>query len=77
MTGGAAALAAIIMLGPRRRRVNPDGTLKALNPHSMPMASLGTFILIFGETREFRQHLYFYSPTQTHLFSGKGKVLRL
>ncbi len=46
--GGAAALAGAIVLGPRIGKYGPDGKPKAIPGHSIPMAMLGTFILLFG-----------------------------
>ena len=46
--GGVAALAGAIVLGPRIGKFSPDGTPRALPGHHIPMAMLGTFILLFG-----------------------------
>lgn len=46
--GGVAALAGAIVLGPRLGKFGPDGKPRALGAHSVPMAMLGTFILLFG-----------------------------
>ena len=46
--GGAAALAGAIVLGPRIGKYGKDGKPRALGPHHIPMAMLGTFILLFG-----------------------------
>jgi ammonium transporter, Amt family len=46
--GGAAALAGAIVLGPRIGKYGKDGKPRALAPHNIPMAMLGTFILLFG-----------------------------
>jgi Amt family ammonium transporter len=46
--GGAAALAGAIVLGPRIGKFAKDGTPRALPGHHIPMAMLGTFILLFG-----------------------------
>ncbi|MCX7868622.1 MAG: hypothetical protein N2322_01605, partial [Terrimicrobiaceae bacterium] len=43
--GGAAALAGILVLGPRLGRFRPDGSASLLAGHNLPMATLGTFIL--------------------------------
>ncbi len=45
--GGWAALAAIIVLGPRKGKY-VNGTSKAIPGHSMPLATLGAFLLWFG-----------------------------
>jgi len=47
-TGGWLALAGAIMLGPRTGKYNVDGSSNALPGHSIPLATLGTFILWFG-----------------------------
>ncbi len=46
--GGAAALAGIIVVGPRIGRFRPDGSANLMSGHNLPMAALGTFILWFG-----------------------------
>ena len=46
--GGTAALAGAIVLGPRIGKYAKDGTPRALPGHHIPMAMLGTFILLFG-----------------------------
>lgn len=46
--GGVAALAGAIVLGPRIGKFNKDGTANAIPGHHIPMAMLGTFILLFG-----------------------------
>lgn len=46
--GGWAALAGAIMVGPRTGKYGPDGKPKAIPGHSIPLASLGVFILWFG-----------------------------
>jgi Amt family ammonium transporter len=48
MVGGVAALAGALVLGPRIGKYAKDGTPKALPGHHIPMAMLGTFILLFG-----------------------------
>ena len=47
-TGGAAALAGAIVLGPRIGKYGKDGKARALPGHNIPMAMLGVFILLFG-----------------------------
>ncbi|MEQ9151380.1 MAG: ammonium transporter [Parvibaculaceae bacterium] len=44
--GGWIALAAILVLGPRIGRFGPDGS--RIEPHDMPMATLGMFLLWIG-----------------------------
>ncbi|MEM8984107.1 MAG: ammonium transporter [Pseudomonadota bacterium] len=46
--GGWAALAGVILLGARRGRFNEFGTPQVLSPSSLPMVTLGTFILWLG-----------------------------
>ncbi len=46
--GGAAALAGAIVLGPRIGKFAKDGTPRGIPGHHIPMAFLGTFILLFG-----------------------------
>ena len=46
--GGAAALAGCIVLGPRIGKFGKDGRPRAMPGHHIPMAMLGTFILLFG-----------------------------
>ena len=48
MTGGVAALAGGIVLGPRLGKYREDGTPNALPGHHIPMAIAGCFILAFG-----------------------------
>ena len=42
------ALAGALVLGPRIGKYGPDGKPRALPGHHIPMAMLGTFILLFG-----------------------------
>ena len=46
--GGFAALVGTWMLGPREGKYGPDGKPNVLAGHSIPLASLGVFILWFG-----------------------------
>lgn len=46
--GGFAALIGTIILKPRIGKFNPNGTANAIPGHSIPLASLGVFILWFG-----------------------------
>ncbi|NHZ47673.1 ammonium transporter [Desulfovibrio sp. XJ01] len=48
MTGGVAAAAGAIVLGPRLGKFKPDGTPVAMPGHHIPMAIAGCFILAFG-----------------------------
>jgi Amt family ammonium transporter len=46
--GGFSALAGAIVLGPRLGKFNKDGSPNAIPGHHIPMAILGTIILVFG-----------------------------
>jgi len=46
--GGFAALAAIIVLGPRRGKYLTGGKIKPILPHSTPLATIGVFLLFLG-----------------------------
>ncbi len=46
--GGFAALAGAVVLGPRIGKFKADGTPVAIPGHNIPMAILGTIILVFG-----------------------------
>jgi len=48
MTGGFAALAGAMLLGPRLGKFNRDKSANAIPGHNIPLASLGVFILWFG-----------------------------
>lgn len=48
LTGGIAALVGTIMLGARIGKFNQDGSPNVIAGHSIPLASLGVFILWFG-----------------------------
>jgi Amt family ammonium transporter len=48
MAGAAAALAGVMLLGPRRGKYNKDGSANALPGANLPLATLGTFILWMG-----------------------------
>lgn len=47
-TGGWAALAGALVLGPRRGKYGPDGTINQFRGSSMPLVTLGVFILWLG-----------------------------
>jgi Amt family ammonium transporter len=47
-TGGIASLAGAIVLGPRIGKYDKHGNPRSMPGHSLPMAFLGTFILLFG-----------------------------
>lgn len=46
--GGFAALAAVLVLGPRKGKFLENGKIRPILGHSMPLATIGTFILFFG-----------------------------
>lgn len=46
--GGFAALAAIIVLGPRNGKFLGNGKIKPILPHSTPLATIGVFMLFLG-----------------------------
>jgi ammonium transporter, Amt family len=46
--GGYAALAAVLVLGPRLGKFLPDGKIKPILGHSMPLATIGVFLLFLG-----------------------------
>ena len=47
-TGGWAAFIGAVILGPRIGKYNQDGSVNPIYGHSMPLASLGVFLLWFG-----------------------------
>ena len=47
-TGGVAALVGTIILKPRTGKYRPDGSVRMIAGHNIPLASLGVFILWFG-----------------------------
>ncbi len=48
MAGATAALAGVLLLGPRKGRYGPNGQVNAIPGANMPLAALGTFILWMG-----------------------------
>ena len=48
MCGAAAALAGVLLLGPRSGKYNVDGSITPIPGCNMPLATLGMFILWFG-----------------------------
>jgi Amt family ammonium transporter len=46
--GGWAALAGVLVLGPRIGKYKPDGAAKPIYGHNMSLATLGVFVLWFG-----------------------------
>ncbi|MFQ5469057.1 MAG: ammonium transporter [Gammaproteobacteria bacterium] len=48
LTGAAAALAGVLLLGARKGKYGPDGQINPIPGANMPLATLGTFILWLG-----------------------------
>ena len=48
MCGATAALAGVLLLGPRQGKYGPNGEVNAIQGSNMPLATLGMFILWFG-----------------------------
>ncbi len=48
LIGATGALAALLLLGPRKGKYAADGTVRAIPGHSMPLVGLGTIILFIG-----------------------------
>jgi Amt family ammonium transporter len=48
MAGACAAVAGVLLLGPRKGKYGPNGTINAIPGANLPMATLGTFILWLG-----------------------------
>lgn len=48
MAGASAALAAVILVGPRKGKFGPNGEVNAIPGANLPMATLGMFILWMG-----------------------------
>ncbi|MCB1678339.1 MAG: ammonium transporter [Halioglobus sp.] len=48
MAGAAAALAGVLLLGPRQGKYSANGTINAIPGSNLPLATLGTFILWMG-----------------------------
>jgi ammonium transporter, Amt family len=48
LCGATAALAGVILLGPRKGKYGPDGKINAIPGCNLPLAALGTLILWFG-----------------------------
>ncbi len=48
LCGATAALAGVLVLGPRKGKYGPSGQVRAIPGANMPLATLGTFILWFG-----------------------------
>jgi len=48
MAGAAAALAGVLLLGPRKGKYGPKGEINAIPGANLPLATIGTFILWLG-----------------------------
>jgi Amt family ammonium transporter len=48
MCGAVAALAGVLLLGPRKGKYNDDGSVNPMPGANLPLATLGTFLLWFG-----------------------------
>jgi Amt family ammonium transporter len=48
LAGAAAALAGVLILGPRKGKYGKDGSIRAIPGANLPLATLGTFILWMG-----------------------------
>jgi Amt family ammonium transporter len=48
MSGAAAALAGVLLLGARKGKYGPDGSVRPIPGANLPLATLGTFILWMG-----------------------------
>ena len=46
--GGFAALACVMLLGPRKGKYQENGKIRPIPGHSMPLATIGVFLLILG-----------------------------
>jgi Amt family ammonium transporter len=46
--GGAAALACVLILGPRLGKYPKEGGIRPILPHSLPLATIGALLLFFG-----------------------------
>jgi Amt family ammonium transporter len=64
--GGFAALAGVIVLGPRIGRFNQDGSPNAMPAHSMVLSALGVFLLWIG--------WYGFNPGSQLAFSGAANT---
>jgi ammonium transporter, Amt family len=81
MMGGVAALAGAMVLGPRIGKYGPDGKPRTIAAHHIPMAMLGTFILLFGwfgfnaaSTLSVVDHRFAVVATNTAIAAAFGSV---
>jgi Amt family ammonium transporter len=84
MMGGVAALAGALVLGPRLGKYGPDGKPRTLAAHHIPMAMLGTFILLFGwfgfnaaSTFAATEHRFAVVATNTAIAAAFGAVIAM
>ena len=57
LAGAAAALAGVLVLGPRKGKYKADGSVNALPGANLPLATLGTFNPVVGLVR-FQRRFY-------------------
>jgi Amt family ammonium transporter len=81
MMGGVAGLAGALVLGPRIGKYGPDGKPRTIAGHHIPMAMLGTFILLFGwfgfnaaSTLAATDHRFAVIATNTAIAAAFGAV---
>jgi Amt family ammonium transporter len=81
MMGGVAGLAGAMVLGPRIGKYGPDGKPRTIPGHHIPMAMLGTFILLFGwfgfnaaSTLSVVDHRFAIVATNTAIAAAFGAV---
>jgi len=48
LAGASAAVAGVLLLGPRKGRYGPDGSIRAIPGANLPLATLGMFVLWMG-----------------------------
>jgi Amt family ammonium transporter len=67
--GGWAALAGVIVLGPRFGKYGSDGSVKPIPGHNMPLATIGLFVLWLG--------WFGFNPGSTMSMSNPGDVAHI
>jgi len=84
MMGGVAGLAGALVLGPRIGKYGPDGKPRPMPGHHIPMAMLGTFILLFGwfgfnaaSTLAATDHRFAVIATNTAIAAAVGAVIAM